>query len=686
MKLQFAPNFQGYQKKHLKDDLLASLVVTAIAIPESLGFAAIVGLPLVTGLYCALLAPIVFAILTSSRRVIVGADSATATLVAAGGSLVAVAGTAAYQSAIVTLGLLTGVTLIVMAFSKFGFLANFISKPVLVGFFAGIGLQLIIGKIPELLGIEASGTAVEKLIHALGNLSQIHWATALLALSIILVIYLAERFRAPAMLIGLVFGTVIASWLHLGWVGIKFAPELPAGLPHFVMPDLNPYTIVTLIPIAVSIALVIIAQGASVSREMAAEHDEKINLDQDILAFGAANVASAVTQGFAINGSPPRSLAAEKARGRSQMVNIFMAILIGLTLLFATNLFAHIPQVALAVIVFMIGWHLIRFDKLKQIYKTRRTEFFIALVALIGVALLGVRQGVLIAVIVALMERLYRQYQPTDQILLRDGKMSEWARDRIHIDYQETRETKGLLIYRFNGSIFFDNAQYFLSRALDAVAGAKTPVTDVIVDAGAIDDIDYTAVENLRILYTKLKADDVQLGLAHVSPHLMKQLESFGVINILGGRHIYPTLNNALTTFYKHPRDVVTMVEALDLPRKQFVVIGGALLAVLELRQTHSADLVVSDELYEKLRDELGWREYAQDNGKCILSKEGFHAMHRWLGWNVATLQKDALEINGVQYIHPLKLIEGKKRLNRPKDIEDIKLLKRWLKKQGQQT
>ena len=128
------------------------------------------------------------------------------------------------------------------------------------------------------------------------------------------------------------------------------------------------------------------------------------------------------------------------------------------------------------------------------------------------------------------------------------------------------------------------------------------------------------------------------------------------------------------------------MVEALDLPRKQFVVIGGALLAVLELRQTHSADLVVSDELYEKLRDELGWREHAQDNGKCILSKEGFHAMHRWLGWNVATLQKDALEINGVQYIHPLKLIEGKKRLNRPKDIEDIKLLKRWLKKQGQQT
>ena len=680
MKLRFASSFRGYQKKHLKDDFLASLVVTAIAIPESLGFAAVVGLPLVTGLYCALAAPLLFAILTSSRRVIVGADSATAALVAAGGSLVAVAGTAAYSSAIVTLGILTGLVLVIMAFAKFGFLANFISKPVLIGFFGGVGVQLMLGKLPEILGLETTGTILQKLVFITSHFSDIHLLTVTLSIVVFLIIFIASRLRLPAILAGIVFGTIISYGVGLGDLGVKLVGDLPSGFPRIIMPDLNPVIIVALLPTAISIALVVIAQGTVVIRDFGAEHGEKTNLNQDIFAFGIVNIVSAITHGFAINGSPPRTLAAEQAKGHSQMVNVFMSILVGLVLLFATGLFAYVPVAVLAVIVFVIGFHLVRITQLRHIYMVRRTEFFIAVVSLLGVALLGVRQGVLIAVIVSLMERLHRQYHPSDQILLRDDVFSDWARERVTERNDHSHETTGLLIYRFNGSIFFENSYYFSHRLREAIAGAKKPVQYVIIDAGAIDEIDYTAVEMLRELYLQLKNDEIQIGMAHVAPNLQQQLEKFGVVNIIGHKHIYPTMNQALLTYPKNTRDVVAMIKKLEFNQSDFVVIGGSVMEVLGLRSTNDVDMVVEQSLYDELHENLGWHEFIQDNGECILSHEGFHAMRSWLGWDASNLKKDALIIDNIHYMNPSKLMEGKQRVGRKKDIEDVILLQKYLR------
>lgn len=676
---KFIWNFKGYRLHSLPRDVIAAITVTAIAIPESLGFAVVAGLPLVSGLYCALVAPLVFALLTSSKRVVVGADSATAALVAAGASAIAVVGTAEYGSAVVTLGILTSFILLTMAFFKFGFLVNFISKPVLVGFLGGVGVQLMLGKIPELFGITSTGSVVERLWYTLGHLADSSLLTISVSGIVILISLFIGKSRFPGVLAGLLTSIVLSIGLGLGDAGLAMVGSLPAGLPRPTMAALAPQHILWLLPTAITIALVVVAQGMSIIRDMATEHDEKTFMDQDILAFGAANAVSALTQGFAINGSPPRSLASELAGGTSQMVNVLMSVFVGIIILFASDIFRFVPMAALAAIVFVIGIHLIRVSDFKQIYHTRRTEFFIAITTLLLVALLGVRQGLFIAIIISLLERLHRQYLTSDQILLRDGELSDWAKERVHVDYQESHTTKGLLIYRFNGSIFFDNARYFAHRVKDAVRGAKQPVTGVIIDAGAIDDIDYTAVESIRKLYTTLKKDDIQLGFAHVSPHLGSELRRYGVVDIIGRRHIYSTLNQALTTYGKNPRDVVTMLEQLDLPRKQFVVIGGAVMAGLGLRATHSADLVVTNELYAKLRDEQGWHEYAQENGKCILNKEGFHAMQSWLGWHVHDLSDDALTIGGVQYMHPRKLVEGKERLGRPKDLEDIKLLKHWL-------
>ncbi len=316
-------------------------------------------------------------------------------------------------------------------------------------------------------------------------------------------------------------------------------------------------------------------------RSSAGEHDEKIRLNQDLLALGFANAASALTHGFAVNGSPPRSLAADMAGGRSQLVNIIMGGLIGLVLLFGGSLFEHMPSAALAAVVFMIGMRLIGIEELLYLWHTHRTEFFVAIIALSGTALFGVRQGVLIAVIVSLMERLSRQYHPKDAILLRDGELSDWAAERLDAHHRHNSHPDGLLVYSFDGSLFFENITYFTSRIRRAINGAVRPVHYVLVDAGAIDSIDYTAVEHLKILYRQLSSDDIKLGFAHVSPSLLEQLGNFGIVDLVGADHIFPTLNAAIKSHPMSRRAAIDMVKRLDLPKGSYVVIGGAVLEAL---------------------------------------------------------------------------------------------------------
>lgn len=681
MGMKFQSSFRGYSRKNLKRDLMAALVVTAIAVPESLGFAAIVGLPLQTGLYCALFAPIIFAILTSSRRVVVGADSATATLVAAGGATVATVGSAAYTNSIAVLGILTAIALVIMAIARFGFLADFISRPVLVGFFAGIGVQLMVGKLPELLGLTIeSDSLLETLALTVTNLGQINTYTLIVSVCVIGVALLIGNHKYPGALIGLAAGSALAVGFGLKSHGVEFVGQLPAGFPQLVIPDFNIATIIALIPSAFSIALVIIAQGTSVIRSLGAEHDEPTDITQDMMAFGAANATSALTQGFAINGSPPRSIAADLAGGRSQMVNVFMGIFVGLVLLFATGLFQYVPHAALAGIVFIIGVHLFRIDRLTHIYHVRRKEFLIAIAALVGVAVFGVMQGVIIAVVISLMERLHRQYHPSDQILLRDGQLSDWANERIKIDHRHSREAEGLLVYRFNGSIFFENADYFVSRVQGAIHGAKQPVNYVIVDAGAIDDVDYTAVTTIRDLASQLHADNIQLGFAHVAPNLNSQLERYGLIEAIGSEHIFPTLAAAVDEYPKGRRDVIEIIKRLDLTKDEFVVIGGGVMEALGLRDTHGVDMVVSEAVYRRYRDEHAWHEYIQDNGKRILVHHGYHMMRSWLGDDLRALLPSSKVIEGIRFMSPSRMIKTKRRLGRKKDLEDVKLLRAYLR------
>lgn len=664
-----------YKKKYLKSDIIAALVVTAIAIPESLGFAVIVGLPPVTGLYTALFAPIVFGLLASTRRLVIGADSATAALIASGAVLVAQAGTVGYTNAVAVLGLLTAAVLLLMAFFRLGFLSDLISRPVLVGFLAGVGIQLMINKLPEMLGIVAQGSLWQHFLAIIHNIDAVNGMAFTISVLVVGIILFTRKSSFPGELVGLVLASVFAVVFQVSRYGVKMVGELPSGLPMLAHPSLTFGDIITLFPAALSIAVVILAQSSAVIRSLAGEHDDKVKLNQDLFALGLANAASALTRGFAVNGSPPRSLAADLAGGRSQMVNIIMGVMIGIVLLFGADLFQYIPSAALAAIVFMIGLHLIRLQELRYIWSTHRTEFFVAMVALVGTALFGVRQGVLIAVVVSLMERLSRQYRPHDEILLRDGELSEWAKERIDQHHRHSSRPAGLLVYSFDGSLFFENITYFTTRIKRAIDKAKEPVHYVVVDAGAIDSIDYTAVETLKQLYRQLSADDIALGFAHVSPSLYEQFEDYGVIDLVGSNNIFSTLNAAVKKHPGNKRSAFEMVEKLGIKHGHYVVIGGAVLEALNLRSTNDIDMVVSDETYAYYRDHKHWKEFVQDNGKKVLTHNGYNLMHTWMGKSFKRLQKNAFEIKGVTFMGIDDLVEAKRHLGRKKDTSDIALL-----------
>jgi len=671
-------SLQGFTKNQTKSDFMAALVVTAIAIPESLGFAAIIGLPLETGLYCALLAPIVFALLTSSKHLIVGADSATAALVASGAATIAARGTDGYVSAVTLLTFIVGLLLVVLSAARFGFLADLISKPVFIGFLAGIGLQLMVAKLPDMLGLDIQGSAVVVFREVVQSLSAVDWPTALFAVLSLLLIFAANRRKLPGPLLALVGGIVVMLSFPKLHDTIATIPAVNGGFPMLGLPDFNFDNIVLLVPATIAIVIVIIAQSSAVIRNSASRFNEKIDDNRDLNALGFGNIASSLTGGFAINGSPPRTIASEMSGGRTQMVNIFMAIMVAAILLFFTDSLQYVPVATLGAIVFSIGLHLFNTQQLRAIWQARRAEWAVAMIALVSVVLFGVQYGVLIAVAMSIVERLRRQYRPSDEFMLYDGKLAEWAEQRLAKHHKHRSSPPGLLIYRFGGSLFFENTSYFSRRITTAIENAKEPVKYVIVDAGSINDIDYTAAETIRNLHQTLNAQDIQLGFAHVSPHLLYLMKRHSLTEIIGKRHLYPSLESAVFDVPTSKRSTVEMVQRLKIPSSEYVVIGGGVLDALSIRETNDVDLVVSSKVYKQFKQK-GWKEYIQDDGKKIISHNGYQLMQTYVGYSLSDLKQRSFIHKDVSFMGLEDLLTCKRKIGRQKDLEDIRYIEQYL-------
>ncbi len=532
-------------------DALAGITLASMNIPQVLGYTRIAGTPVVTGLYTVFLPLVAFALFGSSRHLVVAADSATATIFASGLSNIAPAASEKYMALVGMVALLTAAFLLAARTFRLGFLADFLSRTVLVGFLAGVGVQVGIAMLPDMLGVEVtSRRAVAQVGEMAMGLASAHGPTlalsTLVAGGILIFRHLLPRFPAPLLA---VIATIAASeFWGFANRGIAVIGPVPGGLPAFTLPIVTWTEFLALIPIAGSCFVIIIAQSAATARGFALLHRERVDEDADILGLAAANAVAALSGAFVVNGSPTQTAMAERAGARSQFAQLVFAGVVLVVLLFLTSPLQYLPRSVLAGIVFTIAVGLVDLKSLRAIRAESPGEFRLAVVTAAVVALAGVEQGILLAVALSLLRHVRHSYRPHTSIRVSDGSGRwEWAPA-----VPGTESAPGLIVYHFGADLFYANDSRFADEVRALVTHAPTPVRRFVVDAGAITDLDYSAARTLTDLHDDLARRGVTLVFGRASPSLRADMDRHGLTQKIGAEHICATLHEALPPAKAH--------------------------------------------------------------------------------------------------------------------------------------
>jgi SulP family sulfate permease len=542
--------FQGarpFNRAGAVRDALAGFELAAMNIPQALGYARIAGTPVVTGIYTLLFPLVAFAAFGSSRYLVVAADSATAAIVAGGVSLMAPLASARYVALTGLVALLTAGFLLVARVLKLGFLADFLSQTVLAGFLTGVGFQVGIAVLGAMLGVEVhSRRTVGQLAEVLRSLPNVHLPTLGLSAVVVSGILALHRLapRVPGPLIAAA-GAVAASaaWNFAGH-GIGVIGPVAGGLPHLGLPDVHWKDIGPLVPVAGSCFVMILAQSAATARVYAARHHQRLNGNADLVGLCAANTAAAFSGTFVVNGSPTQTAMVESSGGQSQIVHLATAAIVALVLLFLTGPLQYLPLCVLSGIVFIIAIRLVNVRGLRGIRRESPGEYALALTTAAIVVLVGVEQGIVLAMVLSLLRIVRHSYHPHTAVLV-ESENGIW---QLTPAVPGTLSAPGLVIYRFGAALFYANAGRFSDDIRGLVGPAPSPVRWLVVDAGAITHVDYTAARVVRELQEDLAQLGVILLLAHVQSDLRPDLDRHGLTEVIGPTRIFDSLHEALAT------------------------------------------------------------------------------------------------------------------------------------------
>ncbi|MFY9657977.1 MAG: SulP family inorganic anion transporter [Methylocystis sp.] len=545
MRLDLFSGFRPFNLRESARDALAGITLSSMNVPQVLGYTRIAAMPVVTGLYTVLLPLVAFAIFGSSRHLVVAADSATAAIFASSLSQMAEPGSEKYQELVAVLALLTAALLLLARIFKLGFLANFLSRTVLIGFLTGVGFQVGFAMLGDMLGIDAPS---HRTLSQIGELVENRWEFDLQTFGISLFVVsaiLLGRWLAPQfpMALVIVIGMIAASAkFHFAARGIAVIGEVPGGLPAIKLPEASLKEITALLPVAGSCFVMIIAQSAATSRAYAVRYRETIDGNADILGLSAANGAAAISGAFVVNGSPTQTAMADRAGARSQLAQLVFAAVVLVVLLFLTGPLQYLPRCVLASIVFTIAVGMVDVNGLRSTFGDSRGEFYLAIFTAAAVVLIGVEQGILMAIVLSLIRHVKHSYQPHTDMLVPDPS-GRWLPAPATPGF----ETKpGLIVYRFGSDLFYANEQRFVSEIRALVEHAPTKVRWVIVDAAAMTDLDYSAAQSLRILLDDLRHQGTRVWFARVSPYLRSDMERHGVAAAIGEEAIFARLHEAI--------------------------------------------------------------------------------------------------------------------------------------------
>jgi MFS superfamily sulfate permease-like transporter len=519
-------------RAHVPIELVAGLTLAALAIPEVLGYASIAAMPAVTGLYTMLVPMLAFAIFGSSRHLVVAADSATAAILAGGLVGLAEPQTPAYVSLAAAAALITAVWLLLARSVGLAFLADFLSRSVLVGFLTGVGIQVAASQVPAMLGVSASGSGtLDKLLDALLSIPETSLPTLAASVGVLALTVGLRRVarQLPGALIALAAAIAASYALNLEARGVAQLGPVAGGLPEFGLPDVSWTSAQALLPTTIAMFVVILAQSAATSRAYVAS-SESFSENVDLVGLALANVGAGLTGTFVVNGSPTKTEMVYGAGGRSQLAQLACVVVVVGVLLFLTGPLAFLPNAALAAIVFLIGLELVHPAAMRRIYATRRREFWVALLTAAVVVGVGVEQGVIVAMAASLISHTRRGYSPHNSVLVPrpDGS---WRAIPVTVGAQAA---PGLVVYRFTHSLYYANTQRFRNEVLQLTSPHAVPVHCLCVDCTAIDDVDFTAGEMLVQVAATLQNRNVRLLVANVSDHVREELDSSGVTDVLG--------------------------------------------------------------------------------------------------------------------------------------------------------
>jgi SulP family sulfate permease len=526
-------------------DAFAGVTLASIDIPQVLGYTRIAGTPVVTGLYTVLLPLIAFAIFGSSRHLVVAADSATAAILASSLGGMAPLGSEKYVALVATVALLTAILLLVARIFKLGFLADFLSRTVLVGFLAGVGVQVAIAMFGDMLGVAMqSRRTLIQAWEVLQQLPQVHPTTLALSVLVAGSILFGQRIvpRWPISLVAVLLTIAASAAFGFAESGIAVIGPVPGGLPTIALPDVTWREIVALLPVAGACFVMIIAQSAATARVFAMPNRERVDEDADILGLSAANAAAALSGTFVVNGSPTQTAVAQRAGARSQIAQLVFAGVVLLVLLFFTGPLQYLPRCVLAAIVFTIAVGMVDVKGLRDVRRESPGEFTLAAITAAAVVAIGVEPGILLAIAVSLLRHVRHSYRPHTMLLTPDAS-GRWEPAPAT---PGTQTEPGLMVYRFGADLFYANDNRFADEVRALVEHAPSPVRWFVVDAGAITDLDYSAARSVRDLIEDLNRRGVKLVFGRVNQYLRSDMDRHGITAAIGETSIFNTLHEAL--------------------------------------------------------------------------------------------------------------------------------------------
>jgi high affinity sulfate transporter 1 len=535
-----------YRRSWLRGDLVAGLVLAALLVPQGVAYAELAGLPAVHGLYATMVPLLVYAALGPSRILVLGPDSAVAPVVAA--AIIPIAGNDTGERVALAglLAILVGVACIAGGIAGFGFVTDLISKPVRIGYLAGIAVSVIVSQLPRLLGFDVEGGGLASDLAGLArNLDHTDLPTLALGGGS-LVLLLAARWiepRIPAALIVVAATSVAVRWLDLS---VETVGTIPAGLPTFALPNPDSDDLGRLALTALALALLSFADTSVLSRSYATRFGGHVDQDQELRALGAANLATGFFQGFPISSSSSRTPVAESAGAKTQLTGIVGALSLGAILVFANDLFGDLPTTVLAAIVIAAMIGLVDLAGFRRLSRVHRADFVLALTCFCGVAVFGVLWGIGIAIGLSVLAFLWRAWHPYDAVL---GRATGVKGYHDLTRYQEAKQIPGLLLYRFDAPLFFANATIFQERLLAAARRSTVPVKMVVVAAEPITDLDSTAADMLAALDHELETQGIELAFAEMKDPVKDRLRRFGLVERIGHERFYPTIGVAVRRF-----------------------------------------------------------------------------------------------------------------------------------------